>query len=110
MLNTLKSFAKIKDDMLVLMPSIIEPINDLKVHTLKNHNPRIHAEEVLIALAIQANSNPIAQMVYKQIPKLKGLQAHSSVILPIVDMKTFNKLGMNVTEEAKSYAGKIFTK
>lgn len=110
LLNTLKSFAKIKDDMLVLMPSIIEPINDLKVHTLKNHNPRIHAEEVLIALAIQANSNPIAQMVYKQIPKLKGLQAHSSVILPIVDMKTFNKLGMNVTEEPKSYAGKIFTK
>lgn len=110
LLNTLKSFAKIDDSMLVLMPKVIEPIVNLKVKTLRNHNPRIHAEEVLLALAIQADTNPIAQAVYKQVPKLKGLQAHSSVILPIVDMKTFNKLGMNVTEEPKSYAGKIFTK
>ena len=56
--------------MLVLMPSIIEPINDLKVHTLKNHNPRIHAEEVLIALAIQASNNPLAEIAIKQLPLL----------------------------------------
>jgi len=110
LLNTLKSFAHLQDDILILSPKVIEPIVSLKVNILKNGNPRIHAEEVLIALAIQANTNPLASMVLKQIPKLKGLQAHSSVILPIVDMKTFSKLGMNVTEEAKSYAGRIFTK
>ena len=110
LLNTLKSFAKLNDDLLILSRKVIEPINELKVNTLRNHNPRIHAEEVLIALAIQADSNPLASMVLKQIPKLRGLQAHSSVLLPVVDVKTFNKLGINVTEEPKSYAGKIFTK
>ncbi len=110
LLNTLKHFAKLDDDLLVLAPKFIEPIINLKVHTLKNHNPRIHAEEVLIILSLQAPTNPLAAMVYKQLPKLKGLQAHSSVILPAVDLKTLTKLGINVTEEPASYAGKIYTK
>ncbi|MCQ2753191.1 MAG: DUF1846 domain-containing protein [Bacilli bacterium] len=110
LLNTLKSFANIEDKQLILSRRVIEPVTDLKVNILRNHNPRIHAEEVLIALALQADTNPLAEAVLKQVPKLRGLQAHSSVILPVVDMKTFRKLGMNVTEEAKSYAGKIFTK
>ncbi len=109
-LNALKHFAKIEDKILILPPNVIKPVTDLKVNILKNSNPRIHLEELLVALSIVARTNPLAEMVLKQVPKLRGLQAHSSVILPIVDMKTFRKLGMDVTEEPKSYAGKVFTK
>lgn len=109
-LNTLKSFANIKDNIDVLSPNVIAPIKDLKIKMLHNHNPRIHLEEVLLILAIQAENNPLAALCLKQIPKLKGLQVHSSVILPVVDLKTFNKLGINVTEEPLSYAGRIYNK
>ncbi|MBO7121116.1 MAG: DUF1846 family protein, partial [Bacilli bacterium] len=108
--NALKTLAKIDDKIPLISPEVIKPIQDLKVNSLNNHNPRLHAEEVLIALAIQANSNPLANIALKQLPKLKGCQVHSSVILQETDANTFKKLGIDVTEEAISRAHRLYTK
>ena len=110
LLNTLKTLAKIDDSIPLISPSVIEPIQQLKVSVLKNRNPRLHAEEVLIALAIQAATNPLSDIALKQLSKLKGCQAHSSVILPEADLNTFKKLGVEVTEEAILYARRLYTK
>lgn len=110
LLNSLKALAKIDDSLTLISPNVIEPIQKLKVHDLSNHNPRLHAEEVLIALAIQATTNTLSELALSQLPKLKGTQAHSSIILPDSDMNTFKKLGIDVTEEPVSYAKKLYTK
>ena len=103
LLNSLKVLAKIDDSIPLLSKHVIEPIQELKIRDLHNHNPRIHAEEVLIALAIAANSNPLAAIALKNISKLKGCQAHSSYLLHQVDIHTFHKLGIDVTEEVVPY-------
>lgn len=110
LLNALKSLAKIDDSLTLIARNVIDPIQKLKVNDLKNHNPRLHAEEVLIALAIQATTNTLSELALSQLPKLKGCQAHSSIILPESDLKTFKKLGIEVTEEPISHANKLYTK
>ncbi len=110
LLNALKALAKIDDQLPLISPTVIEPIIELKVGQLGNHNPRLHAEEILIALALQATTNPLAEIALKQIPKLKGCQAHCSAILSLVDLNTFKKLGVDVTEEPISYAKRLYTK
>jgi uncharacterized protein (UPF0371 family) len=110
LLNTLKTLAKIDDSIPLISPSVIEPIQQLKVDALNNRNPRLHAEEVLIALAIQAYTNPLSDIALKQLSKLKGCQAHSSAILPEADFNTFKKLGIEVTEEPVTYAKRLYTK
>ena len=109
-LNALKHLAKINDDMLLLSPSIIQPITNLKVNDLGNHNPRLHADEILIALAISARTNPLAEMAIKQLPNLKGCEAHATVILPQVDSGIFKKLKINLTTEAEFYAHRLYVK
>ena len=109
-LNALKYLAKINDDMLLLSPSIIEPITNLKVNDLGNHNPRLHADEILIALAISARTNPLAEMAIKQLPNLAGCEAHATVILPQVDSGIFKKLKINLTTEAEFYAHRLYVK
>ena len=110
LLNVLKTLGKIDDSIPLISPNVIEPIQKLKIQSLGNHNPRLHAEEVLIALAIQAPTNPLSEIALKQLPKLKGCQLHSSVILPEVDLNTFKKLGVEVTEEPISFAKKLYSK
>ena len=66
--------------------------------------------KILIALAIQANTNPLSEIALKQLPKLRGLQAHSSTILPESDLNTFKKLGVEVTEEAVSISKRLYIK
>ncbi len=110
LLNALKKLAKIDDSLTLISPHVIEPIQHLKVDDLKNHNPRLHLEEVLIALAIQATTNTLSEIALKQLPKLKGCQAHSSIILPESDLNTFKKLGIDITEEPVSYAKRLYTK
>lgn len=105
-LNALKTLAKIDDSIPLISPNVIEPIRNLKVKNLNNHNPRIHMEEILIALSIQAHTNPMAEIALKQLKKLRGCQAHSSCILQEVEESTFQKLGINLTEEPRSYAKK----
>lgn len=87
---------------------MIEPIQNLKIQHLGNHNPRLHTDEILIALSISAAMNPTAGMALKQLPKLRGCEVHSSVILSPVDETTFRKLGMNLTSEAKTQTKKLF--
>jgi uncharacterized protein (UPF0371 family) len=110
LLNALKRLAKIDDSLPLLSKNVIEPIQKLKTSDLNNHNPRLHAEEVLIALAIQATTNAISEIALNQLYKLKGCQAHSSIILPESDLNTFKKLGIDVTEEPVSYAKKLYIK
>lgn len=110
LLNTLKTFAKIDDKMFLLMPSVIEPMQELKTNFLHRSNARLRAEEVLLALSIQAKTNPLADLALKQLPKLKGCEAHSSTILSEVDLQTLSRLGIRVTEEPISYKKKLYTK
>ena len=108
LLNTLKVLGKIDDSIHLISPHVVTPMADLKTGPLKKENPRIRAEEILIALAIQANSNPLAELALKQIPKLKGSEAHCSCILSDADLRTLTALGINVTEEPVGYAHKLY--
>ena len=103
LLNALKALGGIQHDILLISPIIIEPIPKFaKPSTFgENHNPRLHSDEVLIALCISAATNPTAELAMKQLAKLKGCEAHSSVILSQVDDSVFRKLGMNLTCEAR---------
>ena len=71
LLNALKALAKIDDNIPLISPSIIEPIQRLKVNSLGNRNPRLHTDEVLIALAISATTNPLSHLALQQLSKLK---------------------------------------
>ena len=108
LLNALKSLAGIKDSMMLISKSIIEPISEMKINNLGNKNPRLHADEILIALAISAQTNPLAEMAIKELPNLAFCQAHATVILPEVDMGVFKKLKIDVTTEAEFYAKKLY--
>lgn len=99
-LNSLKKLAGIDDALMLISPNIIGTVQDLKVKSLGNHNPRLHLDDVLIALAICANTNPIAELALRQLPELRNSQAHSSVILSESDLNCLKKLGIQVTEEA----------
>ena len=109
LLNALKALAKIDYSIPLISRNVIEPIQKLKLE-LGSRNSRLHAEEILIALAIQAPTNPLASIALQQLPKLKGCQAHSSALMPDDDFSTFMKLGIDLTEEPNSYAHKLYTK
>ena len=110
LLNALKKLAGIPDSIHLLPPLVIEPIQKLKTTGLGNHNPRLHTDETLIALAISATTNPVAAMALDQLPKLKGCEVHSSVILAQVDDGVFKKLGMNLTCEPVYQTKKLYHK
>ena len=109
-LNALKVLGNIQDDIHLISPIIIEPIQDLKIHHLGNHNPRLHTDEILIALSICAATNPTAALAMQQLPKLRGCEAHSTVILSGVDSTTFKKLGVNLTCEPQYQTKKLYHK
>lgn len=110
LLNALKSIAGISSDIDLVSPIVIEPIQDLKVNHLGNRNPRLHTDEVLIALSISAATNPTAEKAMQALQNLKGCELHSTVILADVDLHTLGKLGINVTcepsRQKKSYYNK----
>ncbi len=108
LLNALKVLGGIHDEIHLISPVVIEPLQDLKVKHLGNHNPRLHTNEVLIALSICAATNPTAKMALNQLPKLRGCELHSSVILSQVDQDTFRKLGVNLTCEPQYQTKKLF--
>ena len=107
LLNALKHLAGIDDKLLLISRNVIEPIQKLKLNALHNHSETIHAEEILIALAIQANTNPLAELCLSKLNELEDCEAHSSCLLAPVDLKTFKKLGVRITEEATSYFYKV---
>jgi uncharacterized protein (UPF0371 family) len=101
LLNALKVLADIDDNIDLLSPAIIEPIQKLKVEHMGSINPRLHTDEILITLAVSAVSDPIASKALGKLKDLKDAQLHSSVILSAVDEMTLKKLGVNLTCEPK---------
>lgn len=108
LLNALKKLAGIAKEVKLIAPEIIEPIQKLKVGHLGNRNPRLHTDEVLIALSICAVNEPKAALALKQLEKLKCCEVHSTVILSSVDENVFKKLGINLTCEARYETKKLF--
>ena len=101
LLNALKTLAGIPDELHLIAPAVLDPIQHLKVDHLGNRNPRLHTDETLIALSISAATNPTAEMAMEQLSKLRGCEVHSSVLLSSVDMNMFRRLGVNLTCEPK---------
>ena len=99
LLNSLKTLANIRDNVDLISPMVLAPIQHLKVEHLGNTNPRLHTDEVLIALSMSAVTNPTAELAMEALSSLRGGEVHSSVILSDVDVNVFKKLGMNVTCE-----------
>ena len=108
LLNSLKILAGIPDDINLISPTVIEPIQKLKTGIMGNHNPRLHTDEILIALSICAVTSDVAKMALEQVKNLKGLEAHSTVILSRVDEQVFRKLGVNLTCEPKYQTKKLY--
>ena len=110
LLNALKTLGNIQVDMLLISPLIIEPVQELKVGYLGNHNPRLHTDEVLLALSICAVTNPMAAHAMRQLIHLRGCEMHSSVILSQVDIDTLRKIGINLTCEPRYQTKKLYHK
>ena len=110
LLNALKELAGIKHDVKLISPHEIEPIQKLKLKHMGNHNPRLHTDEILIALAICGTTNPDAEKALTQLDKLRGCELHSTVILSGVDENVFKRLGVNVTCEPQYHTKKLYHK
>lgn len=107
-LNAIKALAGINSNLHLISPVIIEPIQDLKINYLGNQNPRLHTDELLVALSISAATNPTAELAMQQLRNLRGCEAHSTVILSQVDENVFRKLGINLTCEPKYQTKKLY--
>ena len=101
LLNALKLLGGMPDELHLISPVALDPIQHLKVEHLGNRNPRLHTDETLIALSISAATNPTAELAMEQLSKLRGCEVHSSVILSPVDEKIFKRLGVNLTCEPR---------
>lgn len=101
LLNAVKHLAKIDDDVCLINPDVIRPIQGLKINHLKSKNPRLHTDEVLIALSISAATDENAALALAQLPKLANTEVHSTVMLSKVDKDIFSKLGVRLTCDNK---------
>ena len=101
-LNVLKYLADIPDNIHLLAADIIEPVQRLKTNCLGSRNPRLHTDETLIALSVCASHDERAALALCQLGKLRGCEAHSSVMLSSVDKSMFKKLGINLTCEPRN--------
>ncbi|MGM9522996.1 MAG: hypothetical protein ACI3VU_01100, partial [Faecousia sp.] len=97
LINALKHLAGIAPQVDLISSAVLAPIQKLKVEHLGNRNPRLHTDEMLIALAMSAVTNPTAELAINELDKLKGAQVHSTVILSQVDESLLKKLGADVT-------------
>lgn len=110
LLNALKHLADIPDEVQLISPEVIEPIQHLKVQHMGNRNPRMHTDELLIALSICAVTDENAAKTIECLDGLRGCEAHSSVILSRVDENIFKKLGVNLTCEPKQEKKRLYRK
>lgn len=109
-MNALKELGGIHKNIRLISPIIIEPLQKLKIDRLGSKNPRLHTDEVLIALSICAATNPTAELALAQLPKLRGCEAHSTVLLSQVDENMFRRLGVNLTCEPQYQTNKLYHK
>ncbi len=106
LLNAIKKIAGIEDEVHLIYPEAIMPIQSLKTQYLGSVNPRLHTDEVLIALSMSAATNVNAARALAALPLLKGCEVHSTVMLTPVDAGILNKLGMHLTCEPKTESKK----
>lgn len=110
LLNALKYLAKIDPKVKLLAPESIEPIQRLKTEHLGSRNPRLHTDEVLIALAVSANTDELAGRALDQLKNLKGCDVHTTTILGSVDEGIFRNLGVLVTSEPEYMVKSLYQK
>ena len=108
LLNALKTLGGIDHNLHLVSRAAIEPIQALKTDYLGSRNPRLHTDEILIALSISAAGDDAARLALAQLPKLKGCEVHSTVILSSVDVNIFKKLGMYLTCEPTYETKRMF--
>ncbi|HGR0354936.1 TPA: DUF1846 domain-containing protein [Streptococcus pneumoniae] len=97
LINAIKKSADIAKEVKLIEPEVVKPIQGLKIDHLGSRNPRLHSNEILIALAITATENPDAARAMEELGNLKGSEAHSTIILTDEDKNVLRKLGINVT-------------
>ena len=110
LLNAIKHLAGIDHNLQLIPASVIEPISAMKTGYLGHHNPRLHSDEVLIALTISALSNPLAALVQHQLSNLRGSEAHFTVIISEEDAKVYQRLGILISCEPKYEVKKLYHK
>ena len=110
LLNALKQLAGIDHKLELIPASVIAPISEMKIGYLGHHNPRLHSDEVLIALAISGLTNPLAAMVQAQLKNLRGCDAHFSVVISEEDAKLYKRLGINVSCEPRYEVKSLYHK
>lgn len=110
LLNALKTLANIDDAIPLISSKVIKPVQDLKVDILGNNSPLLHIDEVLIMLSVAATENKYAKLALDQVPKLKGSQMHSSVILSSTDKKVITELEINLTTNPMYQTNRLFRK
>ena len=110
LLNALKYLGNIDDSLDLISAQVLEPVCRLKTETLGHKNPRLHSDEVLMALCMSAITNPVAAMAQEQIPRLRGCDAHFTVVLSDVDEKLYRRLGIHVSNEAKYERKRLYFK
>ncbi len=110
LLNALKTLAKINHEIQLISPSVLAPIQALKTEHLGSRNPRLHSDEVLMALSFSAVTNPVAALALEQLDRLRSCQAHASVILSPVDVGIYKKLGINLTQEPVYQTSRLYHK
>ncbi|MDO5025161.1 MAG: DUF1846 domain-containing protein [Trueperella sp.] len=110
LLNALKHLAGLDDDLHLLSPASIEPIQTLKVEHLGSRNPRLHTDEVLIALSVSASTSPQSRLALAQLKNLQGCDVHTTTILGNVDEGIFQNLGIRVTSEPKYQQKSLYKK
>jgi len=108
LLNALKALAGIDDEVHLISRAAIEPIQTVKVQHLGSRNPRLHSDEILIALAISAATDPLAAKALDMVGKLRDCEAHSSVILSSADSTIYSKLGLRLTCTPQYQSNKLF--
>lgn len=108
LLNAVKVLAGIDHKTELISPSVIEPVQHLKTKYLGSKNPRLHSDEILIALSMCAATDVNCQKALDQLHLLRGCQAHSTVMLSSADKRTFKKLGIDLTQEPIRESKKIY--
>ena len=96
-LNATKHLAGLAHTVKLIPEEMIAPIQKTKVNYLHGHNPRLHTDEVLVAISMLSNNDENCRKALDQLPKLEGCQAHCTVMLSEVDQKIFKKLGVGLT-------------
>ena len=96
-MNALKVLAGIPHEVKLISPDVIRPIQTLKTDYMQSRNPRLHTDEMLVALAICAATDPNAMKAMQKLDALRGCEVHSTVILSGVDDNVFKRLNVNLT-------------